>query len=360
MKQVYVNGRFLTQTMSGVQRYAHEMVAALDHLLAVDADLAARLKVTVLVPKGFDGASPFTRIPVVKAGRMGGHVWEQIELAAAARNGILVNLANSGPLLHPRSVLVLHDAAIFRHPENFSKNYVAFHTRLRPLLARRAARLVTISEFSRRELAAACGVPPEAFALIGDSAEHILTTASDPAILARHGLESGRYALTVGNQAPNKNIALAIRAFLRAAPEGWRLAVAGGGSNLVFGGPDAADHPSVRKLGRVSDEELRALYENAGVFLFPSRYEGFGVPPLEAMTLGCPVISADAASMPEVLGDAARFFRSDDEEDLAAAIRQVAADGGLRASLAERGRSQAKRYHWSDGARRMADILLGL
>lgn len=357
MQKVYLNGRFLTQPSSGVQRYAHEVVCALDALLAEDPALAARLDVALLVPAGARAEIGLDRIPVREVGRLKGHPWEQVELFAAARDGVLVNLANSGPLLHPRSVLVLHDAAIFRFPENFSKGYRLFHTLLRPRLARRAAQLVTISEFSRRELARGCRVPESAFAIISDSAEHIVKVEPDASILARHGLAPGRYALTVGNQTPNKNIALGLRAFAAAAPDGWLLAVAGGGSKEVFGGEERTEHPSVRKLGRVSDEELRALYENAAVFLFLSRYEGFGVPPLEAMTLGCPVISSDAASMPEVLGDAALFFRSDDEASLARAIGTLATEPDLRADLAHRGRARVARFTWRSGAERLVDIV---
>lgn len=357
MQKVYVNGRFLTQPASGVQRYAFEMVSALDALLEEHEALRRSFKAQLLVPPGTRAPIALRHMAIREVGRLKGHAWEQAELFGAARDGVLVNLANAGPLLHRRSILVLHDAAIFRHPENFSRGYRTVHTLLRPRLARRAARLVTISEFSRRELARACSVPESAFAIIGDSAEHILSVGTDSSILARHGLRPGRYALTVGNQTPNKNIALALRAFAQAAPEGWLLAVAGGGSDLVFGGPEVADHPSLRKLARVSDEELRALYENAGVFLFPSRYEGFGVPPLEAMTLGCPVISSDAASMPEVLGDAAMFFRSNDTADLARAIAEIIGDVRLRTDFAARGRDRARLFEWRSGARLLAGLI---
>jgi glycosyltransferase involved in cell wall biosynthesis len=200
-------------------------------------------------------------------------------------------------------------------------------------------------------------VPASAFTIIPDSAEHIRHVSSDSSILARHGLLAGRYALTVGNQAPNKNIALAVRAFLRAELPGWRLAVAGGGSNRIFGSGAVEEAASVAHLGRVTDEELRALYENAGLFLFPSRYEGFGVPPLEAMTLGCPVLSSDAAAMPEVLGTAAAYFRSDDEADLAVQIGRLGKDELLRRDLASRGLARAAAFSWHAGAGVLRSLL---
>ena len=360
MKRVYINGRFLTQPLSGMQRFAGEMVTAIDLLLSEDKALASRLRFEVLLPRGPRRAAHWRNIPVTETGRLKGHAWEQVELAWAARDGILVNLAAAGPLAHRRSVLVLHDAAIFAHPEHFSLPYRSLHRFLRPRLARAAARLATISEFSRRELAKWCGVSESAFAIIGDSAEHILDEAADTGILERHGLVPGRYALTVGNQSPNKNIALALSAFVESGAGDWLLAVAGGGSDKIFGGVAVDSHPAVRRLGRVSDGELRALYENAGMFLFPSRYEGFGVPPLEAMILGCPVISADATAMPEVLGDAAVYFRSDDSNDLARQISDLRENGELRAALAAAGKQRASDFSWRKSAGIMVGLLDGL
>lgn len=357
---IYINGRFLTQPLSGMQRYAEEMVSGLDRLAtASDGSLGGR-RLVVLVPDVPHRTPGWASVRIESFGRLKGHAWEQIELAWRARGKTLLNLCAAGPLAHGRTVLVLHDAAIFAHPEHFSKAYRTLHRFLRPRLARKARRLVTISDFSRRELARYCGVPESAFQVLGDSAEHILHGGSDPAILDRYGLTPGRYALTVGNQTPNKNIALAIRAFLLASPPGWRLAVAGGGSDRIFAGTTTEEHASVSRLGRVSDAELRALYEKAGLFLFPSRYEGFGVPPLEAMALGCPVISSDASAMPEILGDAALYARCDSEEDMAAQITRLSMDDALRGQLVERGYARRKDFSWDRAATLMKDILLDI
>jgi len=347
---VYLNGRFLTQPRSGVQRYAFELISALDE--AADA----RLAFEVLTPPGV-GMSPWKTIPVRSVGRMRGHAWEQIELAHAARGRTLVNFCSSAPLGHARSVLALHDAAIFAHPENFSWSYRRVHQFLRPRLARRAWRLLTVSQFSRRELARYCGVPEGRFTVIGDSAEHILGEASDPSCLARLSLEPGRYLLCVGNRTPNKNLALAAAAFAALGRRDLKLAIVGGDHASVFGNGAAIAGEGVVLTGRVSDGELRALYERAALFVFPSRYEGFGVPPLEAMALGCPVVSSDAPAMTEVLGAAARFFRSDDAAaltaTLAAALDDIAAGEWSDAA----GKTQASRYAWATGARTLIDLL---
>ena len=356
---LFINGRFLTQPLSGMQRYAEELIGALDRLLGQDSGLKAGLAPCVLVPHGALRQPAWDHIPVRRVGILRGHAWEQTELAFAARRGLLLNLAAAAPLLHRRSILVLHDAAIFAHPHHFARAYRAVHRWLRPRIARGALRLITISEFSRRELARWCGVPEAAFTIIGDSAEHILHHPADSTVLARHGLEPGRYVLTVGNQSPNKNIALAVAAFTRAAPEGWTLAVAGGGHARIFGAAEETQEQGACYLGRVTDGELRALYEGAGLLLFPSRYEGFGVPPLEAMALGCPVLSSDASAMPEVLGDAAAYFPSDDSLAAAGRLRGLINDAGRRADLAARGRARAGQYTWAAGAERLARLLAG-
>lgn len=358
MKRVFINGRFLTQPLSGMQRFAQELVTALDALLGETPEaLPGVLQVEVLVPPGPCRMPAWQHVQVRQVGRLTGHAWEQLELAWAARDGILLNLTSCGPLLHGQSVLVMHDAAVFMHPEHFSRAYGTWHRVLRPRLARRAAALGTISEFSRRELARCCGVSPDAFTVIPDSAEHIVHQEAQHDALEKFGLTAGAYALTVGNQSPNKNIALAIAAFEAAAPQGWTLAVAGGGADKIFGKTTPHGSSRVRTLGRVSDAELKTLYQHAALFLFPSRYEGFGVPPLEAMSLGCPVLSSDATAMPEVLGDAATYFPSDDAQALAAQIRALAADRERLHAMSRAGKDQAQRYSWAAGARTLATLV---
>lgn len=345
--RISINGRFLTQELSGMQRYSEQMISSIDSILEHNADVRDNYQFEVLCPKGRRRAVQWKNIAIREVGISSGHLWEQIDLALAARRSLLINLQSSGPFFHARSLLVLHDAAVFAHPEHFSTKYGRFHRFLRPKLCRRAIARVTITDFSRRELAKFCKVDADSFTILGDSAEHILQLASDQSIVSRSGLEAGRYALFVGNQSPNKNAALAIEAFCQANLTGWKLALVGGASARVFGKVGEATGTNVVRLGRVNDAQLKALYENAGMFLFPSRYEGFGVPPLEAMSLGCPVVSSNSSAMPEVLGDAACFFSIDDKQEFIRAIVEVASDETLRGALKQRGDARAKMYSWT-------------
>lgn len=354
---LYINARFLTQQLSGMQRYAEEIVRGIDELLAKDRAQVPFEQVVALLPNVDHRDPHWKHVALRPTGRLRGHAWEQFELARLARHGTLLNLMAAGPLMHGKSALVVHDAAIFAHPEHFSVAYRKLHQFLRPRLVRKAWRLFTISDFSRRELARYCAVEPSRFGIIGDSAEHILRVDPDPTVLSRNGLEPGRYVLLVGNQSPNKNLALAVRAWERLGRHDFWLVMAGGGSKAVFGSVGKVDGERVKALGRVTDEELRSLYEQAALFLFPSRYEGFGVPPLEAMTLGCPVLSSDSSAMPEVLGSAARYFRCDDEDDLVRALGSGLDDIAAGRWNGANGPARAAHYDWDDNVRSLLSAI---
>ena len=167
---------------------------------------------------------------------------------------------------------------------------------------------------------------------------------------------SGGYLLAVASANPTKNLPALVEAFAALpADAGLRLVIAGGSNAAVFGRTArAADDARVVRAGAVSDAELKALYAHALAFVFPSLYEGFGLPPLEAMSCGCPVLASDAASIPEVCGDAALYFAPRDLPAMTAAMRRIAADAPLRDALRERGRRRLDAYTWEHGA---ADVL---
>ena len=352
-RRIYFNARFLTQPASGMQRYAHQMLTALDAQVSQHAALRSA-ELVALAPRLPLRPTAWRSIRVEQCGRLQGHAWEQFELPWRARDSVLISLAGSGPLLHRNHVLALHDANVFAHPEFYTRRYGAWHRTLRPWLARAATSLVTVSEFSRRELAHHCGVNPRKFVVLPDSADHILDIRSDDRILARWDLRPGRYALTVGNQSPNKNVALAVAAFARAAVPGAELAVVGVAAGQVLKSAALPCHAAVKQLGRVTDGELRALYEHATVLLFPSVYEGFGVPPLEALSLGCPVIASPRAAVPEVLENAASYFT--DVDDFANKVRDAFADSPAQRVAADFERVLAK-YSWQRSAAGLAKLL---
>lgn len=344
---LFINGRFLTQPMSGVQRYAREIVRALDKR----PDAADRY--VLLTPVGADDLQ-LTTLPVhtIPGGR--GHLWEQTALAWAARHGRLLSLGGSGPVLHPRQIVVIHDAAVFRHPEHFRRGYAAFHRILGRRLARQA-RLATVSDFSRRELAAVLNLSPSDITVAPNSADHLGAVTPDPAVIDSLDLTDRPYFVALGNLTPNKNLSVALRALARLADPTVRLVLIGARPSAIFDQPAIQADPRLIFAGRRSDAEIAALLDGARGLIFPSLYEGFGIPPLEAFVHDCPVIASDIAATREVCADAALYFAPHDDATLAGhmtrlltAIDPARRDAGLR---------RAALYSWSRSAEILDDLL---
>lgn len=347
---ITLNGRFLTQGLTGVQRYAREITAALDTLAA----RGEAPPLTLLAPPGATGLDDFPHLAPRRLGQRGGQGWEQWDLPRAAQ-GLLLNLGNTGPLLAGRrQAVVIHDAGVFDTPDSYGWKFRLWYRVMQRGLAARGARILSVSEFSAGRIAAALNIPREGIGVTLEGGEHILRAPADTTVLARHGLVPGRYALVIGTGAAHKNLGIVRRAM---AAQGLVLAVAGAKDSAVFRAGEADAGSEVRALGRVSDAELRALYESALTLLFPSRYEGFGLPPLEAMWCGCPVIAARAGAVPEVCGEAALWFDPDAPAALSEAIATLATDAAQRHSLITAGRARAAGFSWEAAARRLLGFI---
>lgn len=358
---VFLNARFLCQPLSGVQRFSGEILNALDRLMDDDPMLKTALEpVIALRPVGESRAARWNNISLRRVGTTRGHVWEQGALHTASKTGILVSLGNVGPLRHPAHILALHDANIWDIPHAFSSQYRLLHKSIRPALARRAKGLITVSHFSASRLSYHLGVPQPRFEVIPNGADHILREPAESGVMERHGLVRNGYLLSVGNQSPNKNISRLVEAHSRADPTLPPLVIVGGDTN---GTERQVQHASkrVRLLGRVSDASLHGLYKNASGFVFPSLYEGFGIPPLEAMLLGTPVLAAKRTALPEVLKDGAIWFDPTDVDGIANALNQFAAmPTAALSDLKKRGKEIAQEFTWERSARLLASQILAL
>jgi len=354
MPQIYVNGKFAAQRTTGVQRVAARVLIALDTLVPPG-------RWTLLCPP--QAVPPVLhRIAVRTVGPAGLplHLWEQAVLPWAARRGWLLSLAGAAPALARRQVAVLHDAAVFDHPEAYTRAFVAWYRWLFRRLARRASGLLTVSAFSRERLAVALGVPPARFGVLRLGADHLAAVAADDSVIDRFGLRDHPFLLAVGSANPTKNLPALVAAFSQLAAGPLKLVIVGGNNGQVFAASARPDPPGVVRTGPLDDAALVALYGQAQALVFPSVYEGFGLPPLEAMACGCPVVVARAASLPEVCGDAALYVDPHDAAALAASLQQLLADEGLRQRLRLAGRVRAAGYRWDDTAACLQAALLDM
>jgi glycosyltransferase involved in cell wall biosynthesis len=285
-----------------------------------------------------------------------GHLWEQAFLPVAARADALIYCpANLAPLAGRRNVIVIHDAAALRHPEWYSRPYAAYQRRVLPLLARRARLVITVSEFSRSELIDMLGLEPAHVEVVANGVDTARFSPGADAGAARraHGLERP-YALAVGTRIARKNAA-ALAATGRCLDElGIELVLAGSGRSYMHAG----SAPPGRTLGYVEDDLLPGLYAGAELLLMPSLYEGFGLPCLEAMACGVPVVAADRGALPETCGGAAILVDPEEPDALAGAAVTAATDGPRRALLTEAGLRRAAELTW-DRTAAETDALIG-
>jgi glycosyltransferase involved in cell wall biosynthesis len=169
-------------------------------------------------------------------------------------------------------------------------------------------------------------------------------STAEEEILARNGLIKNRFILGVSSMSPVKNFTGLAAAYKHLDRRDHQLVIVGGGNTRIFHGFGKESASGAVFLGYVSDPELRALYENAACFVYPSSYEGFGLPPIEAMSCGCPVVVSDRAALPETCGDAALYCDPDDPVDISRKIAMILNDPKLAMDLSERGKIRAEIY----------------
>jgi glycosyltransferase involved in cell wall biosynthesis len=356
---IVINGRFLTQGVTGVQRYAIEMASSL-------SNLQSHYHFVVVAPPG----KLVSDVPNLIQDNypLGGHLWEQVRLPWLVKKmqadllwcpGFTAPLLNFGVPL----IVTLHDAAMFAGPEWFSPAFVLYYRLLIPLVGRVASKIITDSQFSRQELVkyglverldnievVYCGLTP-------------LTQKIDGSGKTLEQLQGKRYVLSIGSRNPRKNMPRLLMAWNMIPNElkkGRILAIAGK-VDRVFSKEKYSILPNdVIFLGYIPEDDLFDIYSNADAFVYPALYEGFGIPPIEAMSCGTPVLVSNVSSLPEVCGNAALYCDPYNIDDIAEKLVQLLADKSLVMELTQRGFERVKIFSWNQSALKLIGIFESL
>lgn len=354
---IWVNGKFTAQPTTGVQRVAGELLCAVDRLLPE----SGRARPWVLLCPPGAHPPPLKHITVRTIGsRLGGlHFWEQALLPAYSAGQLLLNLSGPAPLLKRRQVCMIPDAALFDCPGTYQFGFRLFYRTVFRVVAQTAPLLLTLSEYSRQRLSQHLGASLAHACVTYAGSEHLQPLPDDQALVAHLRLTDHPYLLAVASQSPAKNVGRLIEAFHGMAHPSARLLLVGRLLPGVFSpmqpSPDRSG--GIVQLGAVTDRQLATLYRHALGFVCPSLYEGLGLPPLEAMALGCPVAVSREAALPEICGNGAAYFDPRSTDDIRCILEMLLADVELRDTLRRNGRLVAARFTWERSARRLLGAL---
>lgn len=344
---LFVNARFLTQHITGVQRYAIEISKQLKFKLGDG--------VLFLSPKNIVHNEIARNLGVRVIGKNSGHIWEQLDLPVyIKREGgpLLLNLANTAPVFYKNKICVVHDIAYERFPQTFNWKFRLFYKFVIPKILKNSRKIMTVSKFSRNEISQLYGIQSDRIDIVYNS---VNTTFKNIRIENKE-----KYILAVSSLHYQKNFHSLIEAFDGLGDENIKLFLVGEinknftNLNLL---EKVKNNTNIIFIGRVSDEELARLYSNAICFVFPSFYEGFGIPSLEAQSCGCPVVCSNAASLPEIYGDSVVYFNPYNVEDMRGKIQMVLNDENLQNELRAKGFENIKRFSWEESAQKIINLV---
>jgi len=353
-----INGRFLTQQITGVQRYARELVQAFDEIL----DDEPNVRITVLCPRLSTPLPAWRNVELRQVGRLQGHIWEQIELPWYARGETLFCPANTAPVASLLSgspvVVTVHDLSYEYFPDAYHLAFRLWYKFLVPLALRFASATITVSESERKAI---LSYYPHAAPRL-----HAIANGGLPAGVSceQTNLEQPRrdFILYVGSLSKRKNFPRIFEVACRLARErGHHFTFVGGTpKSLVASAINVPNDISSKVIFAGAVDEFAALvpyYRTAACFLFPSLYESSGLPPIEAMAFGCPVVVSDIPALRERCGDAAIYCDPYDVDSIGNAILRVMQDEQIRSSLRVNGQRRAASFTWTACAQKTLALI---
>jgi glycosyltransferase involved in cell wall biosynthesis len=357
--QLVINGRFLTQRVTGVQRYARELARALDAIL----DHKPEFRITVLSPmlRGAD-VPTWRNIELQQVGYLRGHAWEQFELPWYSRGKPLFCPGNTAPTLsllgNQLVIVTVHDLSFKYFPEAYRPTFRMWYGLIIPLVLNRATCVITVSESERQRIAKEYpATSPRLHAIAnGGLPQDLLIDRpidDDP---------GASFVLYVGSLSKRKNFPRMLEVARQLTRKcGFKFVFVGDvPRTLVSSNSNVPDDVSshVTFVGAVDDQlELISYYKNAKCLLFPSLYESSGLPPIEAMGCGCPVIASDIPALRERCGEAAMYCDPHDVESMVAAVESLMNDAESRSRLRALGYQRASTFTWERCAHETLELI---
>ncbi|MDO6416163.1 glycosyltransferase family 1 protein [Sphingomonas sp. BIUV-7] len=357
-RAIAFNGKFYSGGLNGVHRVADRLIREVDRQVS-DLPVSERPPMRLLLPRKRSW-TPTLQATLLDEQRLGHtQIWEQGILPGEAKHDVLVNLCNLAPLRHHRQLLLLHDAQYRFRDCSYPFRERWGHRLLAPRMAGRSARVLTVSQYSRQILDLTGVVERHRIAILHNGADHILDLEPNRDVFEEMGVTANEYVVLFGSTKRYKNVELLFDAFKRPELAGTSLVVIGTG-RVAHERAGMTPPANAIFTGVIDDGKLRALYEGAICVCLPSRTEGFGLPPVEAMLLGCPAIVAPAGAMPEICRDAATYADVDEPGEWIAAILALKQDLALRARKIADGRARAADFTWRRAGERLLGELLTL
>lgn len=356
--KLYINGKFYAGPLNGVHRVADRLVRAIDARFESHYRPHGVEEIRLIIPTRRSWGPEVSAIRVSEHPLGHTQLWEQALLPMSSRDGLLLNFANYAPILHRSKILMLHDAQFCLPDHSYPfRKWLMLRT-LSPLMAKTSRQVLTVSEYSR-ELLEGFGICHRSrSAVLYNGVDHILEVAPDPSIVQELGLAGRPFVLHVASTKGYKNSQIVFDAFRMPELAEIPLVVLGPGrEDLARTGLEAP--VGTIFTGRISDHALRALYEAALCLAFPSRTEGFGLPPMEAALCGCPSVVAPAGAIPEICRDSVLYADIGATEDWCSAILRYRAEPDLRAQKIALCRNRAEHFTWSNAGDLLAEIVTG-
>lgn len=350
MKKIYINGRFLTQNITGVQRYAIEIVKALDKYLS-DNKLKNEYKFEIVCPKNIKQKIDLKNIKIKQIGKLSGHLWEQIELPLYVKDKFLFNFCNCAPLVKKNQMVTIHDTAVCDVPDAYSRFFRTWYKFMYRVLTSRLKKIFTVSKFSKKRLHEYFNIPLERIEVTYNGIDHMENIKPDEKIFSKFGIEKNNYVLAVSSLNPSKNFKLILET-AKISPK-INFVIAGGTNSTVFKEQGLEIASNVKFIGYVNDKELVALYKYASCFVYPSIYEGFGIPPLEAMYFNCPVIVSNIEVFKEIYKDNVLYCDKYNVDSLLEKIILLMKSKSLKNKIINKSKQLVDIYKWEKSSKKI-------